>query len=103
VSKENNGKVCRFTFDEKVDTNEIEKYVTLAFIAAESWYGKPKARMEGGFFKSDDGLKVVTECSTEVGELISAVCLGYFTTFIGEDNFELKTIIKAGEPNDSNT
>lgn len=84
--------VCKFKFDEAIDSEFIESQVALAIITAECTFGQAKVRINTAYLASKN--KVVIDVANEVGEHIAQVFTGLMTRKFGEDKFTVERIRK---------
>ncbi len=82
--------VCKFKFDEGIDSKFIESQVALAIITAECTFGQAKVRINTAYLASKN--KVVIDVANEVGEHIAQVFTGLMTRKFGEDKFTVERI-----------
>ena len=82
--------VCRFLFDDDVESNLIEAEITQAILTAEDVFGQPKVRLSASYLVSKN--KAVIDVSDEVGEHIARVFTGRISRKVGQERFTVDRI-----------
>lgn len=70
--------IYRYTFDPKVDADDVEASLLLAVFAAEGLHGAARVRMDGSFLFVAKRRVCVVDASNRVGRTIATI----FTSFV---------------------
>ncbi|MBL8012829.1 MAG: hypothetical protein JNN05_03180 [Candidatus Omnitrophica bacterium] len=82
--------VCRFLFDDDIESNLIEAEITQAILTAEDVFGQPKVRLSASYLVSKN--KAVIDVTDEVGEHIARVFTGRMSRKVGQERFTVDRI-----------
>ena len=82
--------VCRFLFDEDVDSRVIESEIIQAILTTEDVFGQPKVRLSASYLVSKN--KAVIDVTDEVGEHIAKVFTGRIGRKVGHNCFSVERI-----------
>ncbi|MGE0267871.1 MAG: hypothetical protein AB7S78_05410 [Candidatus Omnitrophota bacterium] len=83
-------KVCRFLFDDDIESNLIEAEITQAILTAEDVFGQPKVRLSASYLVSKN--KAVIDVTDDVGEHIARVFTGRMSRKVGQERFTVDRI-----------
>lgn len=82
--------LCKFEFDESVDSNLIEKEIIESILTTEDVFGEAKTRLSASYFVS--GNKAVIDVSNEVGEHVFSVLTGRLNRKIGRKQYSFRRV-----------
>lgn len=80
----------RYQFDDSVPLSEVEKWLLLSVLAAESLYGRSPVRLEAAFCLDRQRRSCVVDGTSEVGRAIARIFTGFLTHQFGESAFRVE-------------
>ena len=82
--------VCKFLFDEDIESHLIETEIAQAILTAEDVFGQPKVRLSASYLVSKN--KAVIDVTDEVGEHIARIFTGRMSRKVGHEPFSVDRI-----------
>ena len=82
--------VCKFLFDEDIESHLIESEIVQAILTTEDIFGEPKVRLSASYLVSRN--KAVIDVTDEVGEHIAQVFTGRMNRKVGHNRFTVDRI-----------
>jgi len=83
------GNLMRFNFPGPVDLDAVENDMALALLVAEFLYGKPRVRLEAGYYVSSSDGSFVVQVSGPAGETAAQVFAGFCAIRFGEEGYHV--------------
>lgn len=86
--------VYRYEFDESVNFESVEASFVLAIFSTESLHGEALVRLEAAHAIDAAQHTCVIDASTEVGDDLNRLFVGFLTREHGEDGFHVERIVE---------
>jgi hypothetical protein len=84
--------VYRYVFTEHIPFGEVEDTLQLALITLESLHGEVRVRLDARYAVEESKRACVIDASTEVGQQLNEIFLGYLRREFDDDAFEVKRV-----------
>jgi hypothetical protein len=79
----------RYTFKRHLDINDVQDTLTLAILGAENLHGRARLRLDGSWRLDRQRRTCVIDASTQVGQDIARLFVGYLAREFGERAFRV--------------
>lgn len=89
--------IYRYTFDPKVDADDVEASLLLAVFAAEGLHGAARVRMDGSFLFVAKRRVCVIDATRRVGRTIATIFTSFALREFGADAVRVERIRKTAE------
>lgn len=84
--------VYKYTVSESVRLADIEATLDLALFGTQSLHGESRVRLDARYVADEEKRAFVIDASTEVGETLNQLFVGYVRQEFGDDAFRVERV-----------
>ncbi len=82
--------VCKFTFDDSIDSKFIEREIIKSILTTEDVFGRAKVQLSASYLVSEN--RAVIDVSHEIGEHVFSVFTGRLNRMIGPGRYSFQRV-----------